>query len=238
MPFLSRETPGGASYRVHVPEGGGPHPAVLFLHGYGESGDDNEAPLRIGLPPLVTPGSPWADAVIVAPQKPEFDVLWPTFGARLDAILLDVEGFAPLGEHRALTGLSQGGHGALALARSLRWSFARIAPVCGWADPGREVPFETLREERAWSAEGEWADPDLLRERAGGLPAWLFHGAEDEVVPAARSREAAAILAPLRPEGEVRLTVYEGVGHDSWTRAYAEPGLAPWLLGQADASRA
>ncbi len=235
MPFLAREAPGGVPYRVHLPDpltaGEGPHPAVLFLHGYGESGGDNEAQLRIGLPPLVVPGSPWERAVVIAPQKPEFDRLWPDFADRLDAILADAEGLAPLSDRRVLTGLSQGGHGTLALAKALRWTFARIAPVCGWADPKRPVAFGGLRENRRWTAEGEWADPDAVRARCGGVPAWLFHGEVDEVVPAARSREVAAILGPLTEAGGARLTLYPGVGHDSWTRAYADPELPGWLLG-------
>ena len=32
--------------------------------------------------------------------------------------------------------------------------------------------------------------------------------------------------------GSVRFTVYEGVGHDSWTPAYNDPALYEWLLAQ------
>ena len=31
-------------------------------------------------------------------------------------------------------------------------------------------------------------------------------------------------------EPDVRLTVYPGVGHDSWTRTYENPELYEWLL--------
>jgi predicted peptidase len=37
----------------------------------------------------------------------------------------------------------------------------------------------------------------------------------------------------LRAEGaDVEYTEYAGVGHDSWTRAYREPELWPWLFAQ------
>jgi len=35
-----------------------------------------------------------------------------------------------------------------------------------------------------------------------------------------------------RVSGRVRYTEYPGVGHNAWDRAYAEPGLLPWLLAQ------
>jgi len=37
----------------------------------------------------------------------------------------------------------------------------------------------------------------------------------------------------LRDAGaDVRYTEYPGVAHNSWDRAYAEPGLLPWMLAQ------
>ncbi len=32
--------------------------------------------------------------------------------------------------------------------------------------------------------------------------------------------------------GDVRVTIYPGVGHDSWTQTYADPQLFAWLLAQ------
>ena len=31
---------------------------------------------------------------------------------------------------------------------------------------------------------------------------------------------------------QVRFTVYNGVGHNSWDRAYADPSLEEWMLAQ------
>ena len=109
---------------------------------------------------------------------------------------------------RYLTGLSQGGHGTLRLATALSWRFAAIAPVCGWGDPMRVAL--------------------ALRK----TPTWLFHGTQDLIVPASCSVSVADCMT-----GEVspsivrpRLTLYPGVGHDSWTDAYAEPELPGWFL--------
>jgi predicted peptidase len=98
---------------------------------------------------------------------------------------------------------SLSGTWALAVAQPHR--FSAIAPVCGFGDPSGVAPI-------------------------AHLPAWVFHGARDDVVPLSRSEEMVKALE--RAGGNVRLTVYPEVGHDSWTPAYAEPGLYPWLLEQ------
>lgn len=206
----------GAGYRLRVPSGEGPHPALLFLHGHGESGTDNEAQLRGGLPPVADRYAEW---LIVAPQKPTFPDLWPRYRDDLARILSEVEAAHALAPRRAITGLSQGGHGAIALARALPWSFAAVAAVCGWGDSAD--PAATR--EGMGDPAAPFADPALLRERVGGLPLWLFHGERDTVVPPIRSREIAAALPGTR------LTLYTEAGHDAWTPAYAEPELPRWL---------
>ncbi len=66
------------------------------------------------------------------------------------------------------------------------------------------------------------------------LPIWVFHGAQDEVVPVG---ESDAMVAALRACGaDVRYTVYPDVGHNSWTPAYAEPELYACLFEQQRAA--
>lgn len=223
MAFELREA--GLKYGIHVPDGEGPFTAILFLHGYGESGEDGAAQLRIGLPPVVVPGSPWHGFIVIAPQKPTFPDLWPTYREGLNEMLAACEEELGdrLGGRRVITGLSQGGHGTLNLARSLRWEFSSAAAICGWMDPAREPSSEHYREERFKAKVGEWADPALIQERLYGLPLWVFHGDEDEAVPVARSLDVAAALP------ETYVTIYEGVGHDSWTLAYDDPRLPGWF---------
>ena len=62
------------------------------------------------------------------------------------------------------------------------------------------------------------------------MPAWVFHGEDDPIVPV---DEARRMVDALRAAGadEVRLTIYPGVGHDSWTKAYDSGGeLFEWFL--------
>jgi dipeptidyl aminopeptidase/acylaminoacyl peptidase len=53
---------------------------------------------------------------------------------------------------------------------------------------------------------------------------------KDKVVPPSESRALARQLR--RCGGDVRLTIYPDLGHDCWTRTYADPALYAWLLQQ------
>jgi predicted peptidase len=61
------------------------------------------------------------------------------------------------------------------------------------------------------------------------LPVWAFHGAKDDVVPVEESQR---MVDALKKAGvaEVKLTVYPGVTHNSWTQTYENPELYEWFL--------
>lgn len=194
-------------YQVYVPPlpSVGPLPTILFLHGMGESGDDNVAQINQGLgKALVAHPERWPFLAIF-PQKLDPIVLWDGYVRMLDEILAEVEANYPVDFRRLyLTGLSQGGNGTLILARRLRWQFAAAVPICGWCDP-RQATVEL-----------------------GATPTWLFHGDKDQAVPVS----AALVLQDYfkGDPAEHRTTIYEGVDHNSWDPAYAEPELPEWLL--------
>jgi dienelactone hydrolase len=143
----------------------------------------------------------WRPAfVIVAPQSHR-----PGWDAEaLDAMLGEVlRSYRVDADRVYLTGSSMGGYGAWALATAHSERFAAIAPICGGGDPARA---------------------DRLR----GVPTWAFHGAEDTVVPPEESRKMVAALR--RAGGDVRLTIYPGIGHNAATPTYDDPRLYDWLL--------
>jgi predicted peptidase len=75
------------------------------------------------------------------------------------------------------------------------------------------------------------ADPyGLVAAKIGKTPVWIFHGGADPVVPVSESRKMLEALKSSR--GNVRYNEYEGVGHNSWDKAYAEPELFLWFLTQ------
>jgi predicted peptidase len=102
-----------------------------------------------------------------------------------------------------ITGLSMGGFGTWDLAAYSPERFAAIAPICGG---------------------GNTLDGKLLI----NLPAWVFHGAEDKVVPASFSESM--VTAIRRAGGGPKITIYPHTGHDSWTETYENPKLYAWLL--------
>jgi predicted peptidase len=210
-------------YQLLTPEEAGErHPLVLYLHGAGERGDDNQAQLAYLPRWLMEPGLRRRfPCFLLAPQCPAERrwgwVDWkagrrryarePTEVMRAVRDLLEeVLDRYPIDADRVyLTGLSMGGFGAWELATRLPGRFAAVAPICGGGDATAVAPLV-------------------------GLPLWAWHGADDEVVLPERSRE---MIAALRAAGgSPRYTELPGVGHDAWTPAYTGPELLPWLFAR------
>jgi predicted peptidase len=220
-------------YRVWLP----PHytklrrwPVILFLHGSGEAGNDNLQQLNAGLPALLARDPSRYRAVVVIPQCP-LDREW--YGemetkalAALDASVKEFRG-----DRRRvyLTGMSMGGAGVWYFARHrARW--AAIVPVCGEVVRQPDDPFPVAPPPdiaRLLAA----PDPyDALARTIGRTPAWIFHGAADDVIPVDQSRRM--VKALKAHHGNARYTEYPGVGHAVWDRAYGEPELPKWLFAQ------
>ncbi len=178
-------------------------PLVLFLHGSGERGSDLERVATVGLPHLLERLP--EPAFVAAPQCPEKG-RWTEHLEELEALLDDLlDRFAIDPSRVYLTGLSLGGQGAWFWAARNPERFAAVGPVCGRTDPAHA-------------------------ERLRNLPIRVFHGADDEVVPLSESEK---MMDALRAAGSrAELTVFPGVGHDSWTPAYRDPGLYAWLFAQ------
>jgi predicted peptidase len=62
------------------------------------------------------------------------------------------------------------------------------------------------------------------------IPTWIFHGDQDQVVPVKNSLDAFEILEPINPN--VHLTIYKGIGHDSWTETYQNSDVLDWMLSK------
>jgi predicted peptidase len=186
-------------------------PLLVFLHGFGERGD-GEADLRRvlvhGPPKRIQAGADYP-CIVVAPQCPA-DSWWAYEVEALDALLATLLTDLWVDASRVYcTGLSMGGFGTWAWAVRHPHRFAAIAPICGGGLPA-------------------------LADHIRHLPTWVFHGDADDVVPLAMSQ--AMVKAQQITGGDVRFTVYPGVGHDSWTQTYDDPALMEWLLQQQNAS--
>jgi len=179
-------------------------PVILFLHGLGESGTDGLRQVGQGLGQAILRAPERWPFVVIFPQKPGREE-WENHEEAVMVILEETErNFRVDPERRYLTGLSQGGHGTMVFGAKYADLWAAIAPICGY--PGEGFSGETLR----------------------GMPIWCFHGDADTVVPVERSAE---FVNAVREAGaSVEFTIYPGVGHNSWDRAYAEEKLPGWFL--------
>lgn len=179
-------------------------PFILFLHGAGERGSDLHQLLVNGIPKEAEreAGLPF---VAVSPQCPEDDwwsnpLLVEALNALVDQMIADHN----IDTNRIyLTGLSMGGYGTWSLAAEYPEKFAAIAPVCGRGNPSRAYRLRTI-------------------------PAWVFHGAKDDIVEPVHSEEMVAALKEW--DADVTFTLYPDANHNSWDVTYSNPELYTWFL--------
>jgi predicted peptidase len=203
---------GTLNYWLYLPPGYDPQgserwPLVLFLHGSSMRGDDLNLVKRQGLARLVDQGQEFP-FILVSPQCPSSQWwTWPQLSAALSKVLDEVESkYAVDPERMYVTGLSMGGFGTWSLAMAYPLRFAAIAPMSGPADHLERI--------------------SAIRH----LPVWAFHGDQDSIVPLGGMVKTVDALKACG--GNVRLTIYPGVGHNAADWAYADPEWYRWLLGQ------
>jgi predicted peptidase len=213
-------------YQVYVPADYDPArawPAVLFLHGAGERGDDGLLQTEIGIGAAIRRHPERFPAIVVMPQAP-LESFWggPAGDAALAALDRTCEEFSVDARRTYLTGLSMGGHGSWFLAYRHPQRFAAALIICGFVGdrpnrpslvpPGAGTPYQRM-------ADG-----------VKHLPIWIVHGEVDRAVPVAESRAMAAALTEMG--ADVRYTELPGTDHDSWTAAYNSPSIVEWLFAQ------
>lgn len=182
-------------------------PLVLFLHGGGESGDDLRKVLRNGLPKHIAAGERFP-FITVAPQNRFVSGFWDIVA--LSQLLDELERTLRIDPDRIyLTGLSRGGLGTWMLAMHDRGRFAAIAPVCGAVPASYDIWIPT------------------------NLPIWVFHGSDDDLIHPSESVNMIENLRLKKMDPMPKLTMYEGVGHNAWEKAYADPELYAWLLSHS-----
>jgi predicted peptidase len=194
-------------------------PLIIFLHGSGERGNDNEAQIRhITNLFLDERNRGKYPCYVVAPQCPK-NALWASYGSdgslaknpttpmkMMIALLSKIAAEFPIDSTRIyITGLSMGGYGTWDLIARMPEKFAAAIPICGGGDPRTAT-------------------------RIRRIPIWAFHGAKDDRVPPKLSR--AMVRALQEAGGAPGYTEYPDIEHNSWVQAYQEPHLLPWLFNQ------
>ena len=212
--------------RPEVEQEGEKYPLVLFLHGAGERGSDNEKQLFHGsqmwLNPVNRENYP---AFVLFPQCPESgywaytdrpvsfepdqmpsDVpLSPVFRTLKE--LIDTYLVMPQVDKQRVyvIGLSMGAMGTYDMAIRYPEIFAAAIPICGTVNPTRLSAAKDVK----------------FR---------IFHGDADTVVPVSGSRQA---YKALKAAGaDVEYIEFPGVTHGSWNPAFTQPDFMSWLFSQ------
>ena len=216
-------------YRMLLPENFDPakkYPVLLFLHGSGERGNDNEAQLMHGgkmfLRTDVRRDFP---AIIIFPQCPKDD-FWANvkFG---DGINADRFGFQKGGKPGKAMKLLIG---LLADLKSKNYT-AKDQFYVGGLSMGGMGTFELLRRKpKIFAAAFAICGGDHVEnvKKYKNTPIWVFHGGKDTTVPLKKSEIVVNELKRLG--GDVKFTIYPEAGHNSWDSAFAEPELLPWIF--------
>ena len=212
-------------YRLLRPEktqDGEKYPLVVFLHGSGERGSDNEAQLKNGVLAFAEASNRTQyPCFVLAPQCPD-TTFWTTIDPRKEAgveekpteptrLLLELLD-QWLAENPAIdpgriyvTGLSRGGFGTFDLCYRRPEMIAAAAPLCGGGDPDKTKAI-------------------------AHIPMWIFHGEVDPVIPV---RHATDIYEALQKTGaQPRLTIYSTLGHAIWQETYYNPEVMAWFFKQ------
>lgn len=231
--YLSREGQiDGTSfrYRVYLPPNRKADenlPVMLYLHGAGNRGSDNESQLN-GLAEQIEANQSSINFIIVIPQCPP-DRFWDEkLLIQANQALDDTVSEFNADKNRLyLTGFSLGGYGAWSMAAMYTGKFAAIVPMSGRVLP-RSSEMKSISS--GISALTKAEEPyNAFAARLGNTPTWIFHGAEDRVVPVESSRK---IFAAMKGSGNqyVKYDEVAGAGHEPM--AFRTDGFFEWLNQQ------
>ena len=201
------------------------YPLILFLHGAGERGNDNEKQL-VHIAPHLSSDTVQNKfpSILVFPQCPT-DGYWAHVNTKagkwtvkssnsptpsmekviklLDKIIMEEK----VDKERVyIGGLSMGGFGTFDLLSRKPNTFAAAIPICGGGDTSKVQLYKDV-------------------------PLWNFHGSMDNVVPVKLSQSTISKLVEVG--GTPRYTEYPEGTHNVWTTAFQEKDLLPWLFSQS-----
>lgn len=219
-------------YRILYPENFDAtkkYPVLIFLHGRGESGTDNEKQLTHGAKMFLTDNfrkkfpsivifpqcaaeSYWSNVII----EPINDKRFFTFQKGGEAtqamslVLSFTDHFfktAVVDQSRIYVGgLSMGGMGTFEILRRRPKTFAAAFAICGGDNQANVKKYKHV-------------------------PLWIFHGGLDDVVNPQLSYQVFRELRNL--EHPPKFTIYPKANHNSWDAAFAEPDLLDWVFAQS-----
>ncbi len=198
-------------------------PIVLFMHGAGERGCDNDTQLRTAIVPYLESAPNVREAIWIIPQCPVDEqwvaTPWTKVCYSVDEVpetweisnvlkILDSVA-AKYGADRDriyVMGISMGGYATWDLIMRHGELFAAAMPICGGSDPTKA---------------------ELVKD----IPIRTFHGDIDEAVPVDGTRR---MVEAVKAAGGTKLeyTEYPGLGHFVWDNAVSTEGIGEWMFSQ------
>jgi len=201
------------------------YPLVMFFHGGGERGSDNEKQLVHGAQMFLDSINSY-QAIVIFPQCAKGDY-WANLsrpdkgGANRVFTFHTDKGYTPsmrmavelmesllaksyVDEQRLyVTGLSMGGFGTWELLWRMPEKIAAAAPICGGGPMDKTAAM-------------------------AGVPIWAFHGVKDNVV---HVRYTKRMIPNVQKNGGIaKVSLYPNVGHNSWDHAFKEERFLSWLF--------
>lgn len=209
------------------------YPILMYLHGAGRRGNDNENQLNNPKPLfdrlLSEENINKYPCIIVAPQCPEgeqwVDTPWGKGTYKVSEvpvsdelsmakdIILDFENRFSVDTDRVyIAGQSMGGYGTWDMIMRNPDMFAAAIPQCAAGDVTQAESLKTMA-------------------------VWAHHGEIDDTVPLSGSRE---MVAALKEAGStnVRYTQYPSISHEVQIETFKEPDLLSWLFSKSLTSNA
>ena len=217
---VAKVTPSGIGYLEYLPGGyhssSDDYPLVISLHGIKEKGTSstNERQVlkdlprvaNVGLPKYVKTGKKYP-FILISPQLKNQYGSWPA--SFVMEVVNHVKRTLRVDEKRIyLTGLSLGGFGVWKTVGEYPEVFAAIAPICAGGN--------SLSKASAIAKED--------------VAAWGFHGGNDKIVSYTVTTNMVNAINSAKPNPLAKVTIFPGMGHIIWDKAYNETNLLDWML--------
>ena len=197
------------------------YPVLTYLHGAGETGNDNNSHLSLMVRYCRSYPQFLDDSFIVCPQCPDGD-WWNATGVTnrytsksLDVVMSILDDLAKHcsvdTDRYYVTGVSMGGFGTFNIISAYPNKFAAAVPICGGGNP-------------------EYAD------RLVDIPLWLFHSRDDNIVSFEGSN---SMYKAIKAAGgqKINFTVLDGMGHNAWNATEHNDELFRWIYYQSKSGK-
>ena len=228
-------------YRVYIPAGYDPakkYPVILYLHGRGARGNDNEKQIGgahlgsvIQLFEMKYPER-YRSFIAVFPQTQSGWLGDPAEDA-IKALDQTVREFNGDPQRIYLAGLSLGGYGSWYLAAKYPNKFAAMVPLGGGVVTPSVQPLASLKSLMPAEMFALYSAPDpyaAFAKVVGKTPVWIFHGGQDDTIDVNEARKLAAALKAAG--GTVKYTEYPEEKHFIADRVFTEAEFWKWLMVQ------